>query len=74
MFFGKTFMIILYMLTHVLLHQLGQMLDNQMLNVVHNVYCVLRPARLSTLALSNHVNCVNFNSNITQHHDNLGLT
>jgi len=67
-------MIILYMLTHVLLHQLGQMLDNQKLNVVHNIYYVLRQARLSTLALSNHVNCVNFNSIVTQHHVNLGLT
>jgi hypothetical protein len=62
------------MLTHVLLHQLGQMLNNQRSNIVHNVYCVLRQARLSTLALSNHVNCVNFNSNVAQHHVNLGST
>jgi hypothetical protein len=55
-------------------YTIGQMLDNQRLNVVHNVYYLLRQARLSTLALSNHVNCVNFNSNVAQHHDNLELT
>jgi hypothetical protein len=64
-------MIIFYMLIHVLLDQLGQMLNNQRLHIVHNVYCVLRQARLSTLTLSNHVN---LNSNVAQHHINFGST
>jgi hypothetical protein len=40
-----------YMLNHVLLHQLDQMLNDQELNLVCNVKCVLQLIKLDTISL-----------------------
>jgi hypothetical protein len=45
------FYIIQYMLNHVLLHQLDQMLNDQKLNLVCNVKCVLQLIELNIISL-----------------------
>jgi hypothetical protein len=40
-----------YVLNHVLLHQLDQMLNDQKLNLVCNVKCVLQLIELETISL-----------------------